>query len=379
MNGLKYISFVEKSGYGIAAKRYLAALLKTGIPLTWMPLVRGTGWKMGYEPFSGQSVAHWLEFETICNRQLNYDVVLCHTVPEYYPIIRRREPGKWLIGYTVWETDRLPDHWPDLLNQVDHLMVPCQWNVDVFRHSGVHVPISVIPHLPDQSTTPEPVELPGVNPDDFVFYTVGEWTTRKAQSDLVEAFCQAFSASDRVVLVLKTSKTDFTRQLLRRHAYRSRWAVQTIVKRFPSPPRILLVTTELRDGQIAWLHKRGNCFVSMCHAEGWGMGAFEAAWSATPVIITGYGGQLDYLSKDFSYFIEYDLVSVLDRITPGSYAPSQHWAQPRINHAVSLLNEVFHHPEQSRQNAIQLQQRIQAQFSETQTIQHMTNAMKERR
>jgi hypothetical protein len=47
----------------------------------------------------------------------------------------------------VWETDRTPRHWPELLNAVDRVIVLSEWNRAVFEADGVHVPISVVPHV----------------------------------------------------------------------------------------------------------------------------------------------------------------------------------------------------------------------------------------
>ncbi len=49
--GIKYISHHEISGNGIAARRYLHPLRKTGVPLKWTPMIPGKAWGMGYQPY----------------------------------------------------------------------------------------------------------------------------------------------------------------------------------------------------------------------------------------------------------------------------------------------------------------------------------------
>ena len=108
-------------------------------------------------------------------------------VPEYYPTFVDVEPGKKVVGYTVWETDKIPAHWSPLLNAVDHLMVPCDWNRQVFREGGIHGPIDVVPHILPEFSDEGPDDgeslIPGVSDDDFVFYSIGTWTTRKVQGE----------------------------------------------------------------------------------------------------------------------------------------------------------------------------------------------------
>lgn len=54
------------------------------------------------------------------------------------------------------------------------------------------------------------------------------------------------------------------------------------------------------DDRVAGLHARGECFVSLTHGEGWGIPAFDACACGNPVVITGWGGQLEHLDGDAS-------------------------------------------------------------------------------
>ena len=133
-----------------------------------------------------------------------------------------RQAGRRVLGYTVWEIERLPNHWPAILNRLDGVIVPCQWNVEVFRRSGVVVPIHVVPHLPQFETrpggpTPDVARLQARNrtlaasAGRFVFYTVGYWSNRKAPYLAIEAYLRAFRARDPVLMVVKTNHEDVTR------------------------------------------------------------------------------------------------------------------------------------------------------------------------
>jgi glycosyltransferase involved in cell wall biosynthesis len=110
--------------------------------------------------------------------------------------------------------------------------------------------------------------------------------------------------------------------------------------RHRDPPAVRLVARELGDNDICALHRRGNCFVSLCRSEGWGLGAFDAAAHGKPVVTTGYGGQLDYLAGS-PYLVDYDLVPVHDPAGFPSYSPAQRWAEPDVDHGARLLREVM--------------------------------------
>ncbi|RZI98035.1 MAG: glycosyltransferase family 1 protein, partial [Haliea sp.] len=311
MQGLKYISWADNTGYAIAAKAYVRALHDDEVSLTWAPMLPGDNL---YALHTGTA---WPcpKLAEVCNKPLAYDTVLIHTVPEYYPPLIDQEAaaGRRIFGYTVWELDVLPAHWPAILNRLDGVLVPCQWNVEVFRRSGVTVPISVVPHLSQFADMPEttdaarsalrarlPRARPGASP--YVFYTIGFWSNRKAPYLALEAYLQAFTADDAVLMVIKTSARDITRWHRHwRHLFRLRHPspareVARLLKRHPNPPAVALVADEsLDDAEMLALHEMGDCFVSLTRTEGWGLGAFEAARLGKPVVMTGYGGQLDFL------------------------------------------------------------------------------------
>ena len=98
------------------------------------------------------------------------------------------------------------------------------------------------------------------------------------------------------------------------------------------------------------LHERGNCFVSLCRSEGWGLGAFDAAASGNPVVTTGFGGHLDYLAGT-DYLVRFDLVPVDDPAGYPSYAPDQHWAEPDLDHGAELLRHVMAHRDEAAARA----------------------------
>jgi glycosyltransferase involved in cell wall biosynthesis len=116
--------------------------------------------------------------------------------------------------------------------------------------------------------------------------------------------------------------------------------------RHPEPPAVCLITRPFTDVEIAALHRRGDCYVSLCRSEGFGLGPFDAAAHGNPVVITGFGGQLDYLSSS-PYRVRFDLVPVLDPAGFPSYASDQIWAEPDVDHAADLLREVVADPREA--------------------------------
>ena len=67
-------------------------------------------------------------------------VALC--MPDWLPQIDA-EDG--VVAYTMFEATKLPPGWAAEINRYARaLIVPCAWNVEVFRANGVTVPIRVV-------------------------------------------------------------------------------------------------------------------------------------------------------------------------------------------------------------------------------------------
>lgn len=367
ITGIKYISLHEDSGYGNAAQSYMRSIVDAGIPLTWTPLVPGNKLKLGYQPFTGDSSGS-LEFDKYCNVDIPYDAVIIHAVPEYFPYFLQKEVNKIVFGYTVWETTVIPNHWKQLLNQPDGLFVPCQWNTKVFKECGVTTDTYAIPHICEKpliAATPPPFIVPE---DHFVFYSINTWTARKSVESTLHAFLSSFTAEDPATLVIKTTAENFCEekgkitQFLTGQRYKSTLdTLNQILDSYPNPANVILLADYLSDQEIAALHRRGDCYISLCHSEGWGLGAFEAGSHGNPVIMTGFGGQCEYLNSENSYLVNYNLTSVKD--ANDSYTSNQLWAEPSLDHARECLLQVFQNQEQANARGKILQNHLHKNFS----------------
>jgi len=390
VRALKYVSWGDTTGYAVAAKSYVRALAEAGLDITWTPMLSGQGL---YEVYTDE---HWPcpQLGAVCNRKIDYDTVLIHTVPEYYPdwIERERRPGRRILGYTVWELERLPDHWPAILNRLDGVIVPCRWNEQVFRNSGVTVPIHVVPHLSQFEAMPaasaeDHAALqerlgPVLASKPFVYYTVGFWSHRKAPYLALEAYWRAFDAGDPVLMVVKTCAKDITRWHRRWYnAFRLRHpsplqTVEMMARRHRRPAPVVVIADEsLADGEMQALHELGDCFVSLTRTEGWGMGAFEAALLGRPVVMTGYGGQRDFLDPALAWLVDYDMVPVYEPTWSANYRTTDRWAEPSVDQAAAHMRAIFEEPSAARANAQRLARNLRSEFSREAVVAALLRAL----
>lgn len=385
MVGIKYVSWGQGSGYGSAARRHILGLRRLGVPVTWTPMVPGRCDErgLGFVAFRGSSVGD-AELDEICNIPISYDTVIVHLPPEYFPYWARREPGKRIVGHTVWETDKAPRHWPPLFQSLHLAIVPSEWNRRVFRDSGITVPIKVVPH----PLGVNPLELNGANCDgvvegiessDFVFYTINTWTSRKRVALTIEAYLNAFTAEDPVSLVVKTSSKEMTWSRIPftgRYVVPARWPVAWAKRGHRQPAKICLIAADdIPETQIRAIHRRGDCYVSLCTAEGWGMGAFDAAALGRPIVMTAYGGQRDFLPDHLAYLVDYSLEPVRDGLLHSSYTPDQSWAAPDVGHASALMRRVYEHQEKARERGTALGEFVRERFEMDRVAQELVEAL----
>ena len=357
---LRYVAEDAPTGYGDAADRLVRA-------------VRGSGAQVEYRGWSNTRGGAAPAFVRFSRDDRPRDRVpagaptVVHLVPEYYPLVRTVMADGPFVAHTVWESDRIPNHWPDLLNETDLVIVPTEWNRDVFLDGGVRVPVAVVPHVacdPISGDGGEPLGLPD---DVVVFYAIGRWDQRKAMFHTVDAFLKAFTSDDPVVLVVKTgpriemppAKEWGTSNPL---AWTTGWQMARLVSRYSRPATIRLEVGDWTAAQIAGLHTRGDCYVTLTHGEGWGIGAFDACAYGNHVVATGWGGLLEFLDADSASLVSSTVIPV-EHHAFASYSPDQRWAEPDLDEAVEFLRAVARDPEQARTRATPLRDRVLRDFA----------------
>jgi glycosyltransferase involved in cell wall biosynthesis len=356
---LRYIAEDGSTGYMIAAWRLATALREAGVELEFL------GWTLTHVLGAGETVAHSRGGAFAGSWSAPGTPTVMHLVPEHLPMVRQTTTGP-IVVHTVWETDRLPQRWPALLNSSEGVIVPTEWNRELFAASGVSAPIEVVPHVacePLRGDGGEPLAIPD---DIVVFYMISRWDERKVPALAVQAFLEAFTADDPVALVVKTGAIAEVRPPDLWGSGSSRfmttdWQIARLLRNHPRPPRIHLIVDEWDDSRIAGLHTRGDCFLAITHGEGWGVGAADACIYGNPVIATGWSGHLDYLAGSDT-LVDYDLVAV-SHLAGGSYEPGQMWAQPHVEHAVELMRRVAADPAAARAAAEPLRESAAARFS----------------
>jgi glycosyltransferase involved in cell wall biosynthesis len=275
------------------------------------------------------------------------DFFLVHLVPfsykwNHFEIARKANPGyKVYIGSTMFEPDRIPENWVTACNIMDQIWVPSYFNIETFSKSGVQldklrkVPLGVDTRLCRPDTYPK------LNfwPDRFVFLSVFEWTKRKGWDVLLKAFCQAFSAKDPVVLIIRSSPPDKRNLSAIINEY-----IQDIGFFRRDIPEIVLIEKKQDLFSLFSLYETCDAFVLPSRGEGWGMPYLEAMAFRKPVIGTRWGASNEFMNDKNSVLIETDGLQEVctDQISDNTcYMPGQRYANPSVDHLVDTLRTVF--------------------------------------
>jgi glycosyltransferase involved in cell wall biosynthesis/SAM-dependent methyltransferase len=340
---VKYCGYISHaSGYGHAARAYIHALHAAGVELSVTDLAS-----------RNPDVEDDL-IRSLLHRPLQPDFHIFHGIPTEWA--KLAFPLRNAIGLTVWETDVMPTQWRNILDHVIDVWLPCEFNARVFRR-GLRSSVYTLPHPVFPSTLNgndrrDARWLTNIAPTDWVVYSIFEWQDRKCPERQLEAYLRAFGDVSDTVLVIKTNPA------AARVAQRALDSARAVTG---SSARVMVYAEHWHEAEIAALHSRGDCYLSLHRGEGWGYPLFEAARRGIPVIATGYSGPLDYLDGEAHHLVKYKLVPV--RQPYRYYNPSMQWADPDIDHAVELLRHVYRQPAQARDKAERAATRLRRSYT----------------
>ena len=260
--------------------------------------------------------------------------------------------GRHRVGRTMFETDSIPDGWPDFCEAMEEIWVPTQFNVESFASAGVsrqrlHVlPAGVNTELFRPGLEPFPIPLRR----GFNFLSVFEWTQRKGPDVLLRAYLSEFKPSEDVALILKTfCRPDVNGDLIPRLAY---FIEREMGMRIEDAPTIIVFAPGfLATADIPRLYASADAFVLPSRGEGYGRPYMEALACECPVIATRWSGQMDFLHDANSYLIDCEVTPVLWNTDIELFA-GHHWAEPSVEHLRHLMRHVFEHRDEAKQKAV---------------------------
>lgn len=330
------------AGYSEASRNYISALN------LYPDQVNLAVKSVNFEAVQTDNSTYLNKIGPLLNKSIKPDTNIVHMVPPL--MVSYTKPGIPNIGYTVWETTKLPENWVTICNKMSEIWVPSAWNVEVFKDSGVKVTVKKIEHTVDLNQFSQSVTVDlGLPKDKFIFYSIFQWSERKNPAATIKAFLSEFSKNDDVVLVLKTYKKDGSQ--LDRDSVRDEINAIKASMHISDAPQITLLHKMMSRQEILSLHRTGHCLVSPHRAEGWGCTIQEALAMGTPVIATGFGGNMEFMNSDNSYVLDYHLTPV-SGMSMNIYSGRGMWAEPDVGQLMAYMRHAYEHHSDAKRKAV---------------------------
>ena len=246
-------------------------------------------------------------------------------ISQHYPVLVPSERGDLTLAYFFWEESVVPIETITGLNaNFDAVLAPTVFVKKVLIDSGLSIPVRLVSFAPQLEAYE--VLAAAVRPARaFTFLHVSSGFPRKGVDALLAAYGRAFRITDPVHLVVKV----FPNPLNSVAQQISDWKAA-----YASAPSITLIDHDMTEAEVLDLYRNADAVVLPTRGEGFNLPAAEAMAAGLPLIVTGYGGHLDFVS---------DAVRLVDY----SFAPSgSHlrqtgslWVDPDVDDLVRGMSD----------------------------------------
>jgi glycosyltransferase involved in cell wall biosynthesis len=353
----------DPSGYANCARDYIFALHKLGAKVKAEPVTFWSPIKGGLTE-EQQELLKALEQTPVSSDASKVQ----HMVPDCYHKDRNFETRKMNIGYTVFETDRIPATWVKRMEMMGKIFVPTTFNLATFHRGGVPRGKMVkIPHIVNtEKLDPskyEPMPVPDHLRKEFYFLSILDFTKRKGWDILLRSYLREFRGNRDVGLIFKAyfgGVTDSHKQNLikRLKAFKHNLGIK-------NPPDIIFFGEVMPDIQLYRLYKTAHCYVHCSRGEGWNLTASESMAMEMPVITTNWSGHLEFCKPEHSYLIDVLGFELADeemiKISP-NYT-GQKWAIPSEEHLRKLMRHVYENYSEAKEKGRKGRKFLQENFS----------------
>jgi len=209
---------------------------------------------------------------------------------------------KHLTCMTVCETETVHEDYGKLFEHFDRIAVPSSFCQRVFTRQFPDTTFYIVhAHIPRDER--------------YTFYHIGNiMDPRKNFRSILEAFVRLNEPNARLV-VKATCNSPVNINL----------------------PNVQVLNGLVSDDDMHDLHKRCDCYVSFSHSEGVGMGAVEAALQDKPVIITDYGGAVEYIKTPYTIECTLQELEKDDFL----FKKGMLWGNPDPNQLLEFMRDAF--------------------------------------
>jgi len=282
-------------------------------------------------------------FRSLEEKTRKADVRIQFETPEFFQPV----PDVVNIGFTEWETTRIPDtdykgsernNWVKQMNLMDGMLTSCASAAKAFVDTGVKVPICHFlgpvntdmhsPAMPELAIEGLTVDSGGVFiPRDkrpLVVGMVAQWTLRKNIEDFLITLASRFKR-DEIWILLKTYGSVMD-QAHSKVIEKQASDILSWVKN-PDAPQVTLVTEKLSDAEMAQLYSVMDVYVSTSRGEGFCLPVAQAMSTGVIPVVCGFFAPGEYVDHGINgYVLPYQLRPAVGMVHNPWYRADQSWA-----------------------------------------------------
>ncbi|XP_043690621.1 uncharacterized protein LOC122641450 [Telopea speciosissima] len=318
--------------------------------------------------------------------RMNETIVICHSEPgAWYPPLFETLPCPptgyeeplFVIGRTMFETDRINPNHVKRCNRMDAVWVPTDFHVSTFVQSGIDSSkvLKIVQPVDVKFFDPskyKPLSLASIEklilgsfsgiPNShqnrkFVFLSIFKWEYRKGWDLLLRSYLKEFSGRDNVALYLLTnayhSDRDFGNKIV---DFVEHSEMKTPINGWPL---VYLIDNHIAQMDLPRIYRAADVFVLPSRGEGWGRPIVEAMAMSLPVIATNWSGPTEYLTEENSYPLPVDEMS---KVMEGPFK-GHLWAEPSVDKLRILMRHVMSNPEEGREKGEKAREDMMRRFS----------------
>jgi glycosyltransferase involved in cell wall biosynthesis len=318
VNVAGYLS--TESGMGEAARASIRSLEAAGVPMVLTNV--GSRLRTQDVSYSGFTDDNPHPFNLV---HLNGDNMAGFAAARGRAYFRNR----YTIGYWFWELSKWRDDWLEGFNHVDEVWVASEFTrVCLAEVSPVPIVTMPLPFvLPDAPPLGRAhFGIPEGSTAFLLTFDVSSQTERKNPLGAIRAFRRAALPRKAATLVLKYTNAEYDREAVRRFHEEAEGLDVVMLDGYMSRPELTALMTAC------------DCYLSLHRGEGFGMTMGEAMLLGKPVIATNYSGNVDFMTADNSYLVDYRIVPLTRDYGP--YMRGYVWADPDVAQAAHFIRQV---------------------------------------